>query len=151
VLEEPIPDAVAGDDYLELWDVEAQGETMEGKTFTLIGWGLSGPVGDDWNFDGSMSVLHRAENVVNKIEDNTLIYTMDRPENGGLPLEGLGNSGDSGSPALIRNPTTGRWNIGGVKSWGMNGSGYESTNGYTRLGGLAYDWIMDNLEFDSAG
>ena len=151
VLEEPIPNAVAGDDYLDLWDVEEMNSTMEGKIFTLIGWGLSGKVGDDANFDGSMSVLHRAENKVNKIEDNTLIYTMDRPEDGGLELEGLGNSGDSGSPALIHNSVTGQWNIGGVKSWGMNGSGYESTNGYTRLGGIAYSWIMKNLEFNADG
>ena len=148
MLEEPIPNAVAGDDFVNLWDVETQGKTMEGEIFTLVGWGLSGPVGDDWNFDGSMSVFHRAENQVNKIEDNTLIYTMDRLADGGLELEGIGNSGDSGSPALIRNPNNDAWNIGGVKSWGSNGSGYESVNGYTRLGGLAYDWIMSNLEFD---
>ena len=151
VLEEPIPNAQAGVDFLDLWDVEEMNSTMEGKIFTLIGWGLSGKVGDDANFDGSMSVLHRAENKVNKIEDNTLIYTMDRPEDGGLELEGLGNSGDSGSPALIRNTVTGDWNIGGVKSWGMNGSGYDSTNGYTRLGGIAYSWIMKNLEFNADG
>jgi len=30
-----------------------------------------------------------------------LIYTFDRPRDGGLPLEGLGFSGDSGSAALI--------------------------------------------------
>ena len=63
-----------------------------------------------------MSVLHRAENVVNTIEDNTLIYTMERPDEGGRRLEGIENSGDSGSPAQIRNPDTGRWNIDGVKS-----------------------------------
>ena len=28
------------------------------------------------------------------------------------------------------------------------GDGYESTNGYARLGGIAYDWIMKNLAFD---
>ena len=93
-----------------------------------------------------MTVLHRAENKVNEIKDNSLIYTMDRPPVG-LRLEGIGNSGDSGSPALIRNPDTGKWNIGGVKSWGM-GEGYESTNGYARLGGIAYDWVMKNLAFD---
>ena len=89
---------------------------MEGKNFTLIGWGLSGPIGSE--YDGSMTVLHRAENKVNKIENNTLIYTMDRPEDGGLRLEGIGNSGDSGSPALIKNPDTNEWNIGAVASWG---------------------------------
>lgn len=75
MLEEKIPDAQPGDDYLELWDVAANGgKTMEGETFTLIGWGLSGPAGS--NYDGSMSVLHRAENVVDYISENTLVYTM---------------------------------------------------------------------------
>lgn len=88
VLDTAVPDAKPGEDYLELWDVAAHGD-MTGKTFTLIGWGLSGPVGS--SYDGSMSVLHQAENVVNEIEDNTLIYTFDRGDEGGLPKEGLGN------------------------------------------------------------
>ena len=147
VLEEPVPNAEPGVDYLELWDVEKYGD-MQGKVFTLIGWGLSGPIGS--NYDGSMSVLHRAENVVDTIEDNTLIYGMTRPDQGGRRLEGIGNSGDSGSPAIIRNPDTGRWNIGGVKSWGM-GFGWESTNGYTRLGGIASNWVNQNISFASDG
>jgi len=36
-----------------------------------------------------------------------LIYTMDRPRDGGLPLEGLGHFGDSGSAALIE--VNGTW------------------------------------------
>ena len=147
VLDTAIPNAEPGEDYLELWDVEKYGD-MTGKTFTLIGWGLSGPVGSP--YDGSMSVLHQAENVVNTIEDNTLIYTFDRGDEGGLPKEGLGNSGDSGSPAIIRNPDTGRWNIAGVKSWGM-GEGYGSTNGYIRLGGIANNWVRRNIEFRDDG
>ena len=91
-------------------------------------------------------MLRRAENVVNEIKDNTLIFTMDRPPTG-LRLEGIINSGDSGSPALIKNPDTGLWNVGGVASW-TAGYGYESSNGYTRLGGIAYDWVMKNLAFD---
>ena len=45
VLEKPIPNAKAGDDYIDLWDVKEQKTTMEGKQFTLIGWGTSGTVG----------------------------------------------------------------------------------------------------------
>lgn len=65
-----------------------------------------------------MTVLHRAENKVDKIHNNTLYYSMDRPENGGLRLEGIAAPGDSGSPALIKNPDTNEWNIGAVASWG---------------------------------
>ena len=79
-----------------------------------------------------------------------LIYTMDRESEGGLRLEGIGNSGDSGGPALIRNPDNGRWNIGGVKSNGQ-GPFYGSENEYTRLGGIAYDWIVNNTKFDNSG
>ena len=147
MLDTAVPNAVAGEDYLELWDVAAHGD-MEGKTFTLIGWGLSGPVGS--SYDGSMSVLHQAENVVNEIKENTLVYTFDRESEGGLDKEGLGNSGDSGSPAIIRNPVTGRWNIAGVKSWGA-GEGYGSTNGYTRLGGIANNWVRQNISFNDQG
>ena len=73
-----------------------------------------------------------------------LVYTLDKEEDGGRRIEGIGNSGDSGGPALIRNPDTGRWNIGGVKS---NGAccHWGGENEYTRLGGIAYDWIMDNI------
>ena len=39
VLEEPIVDAVVGDDYLEVWSADMMNDTMEGKVFTLIGWG----------------------------------------------------------------------------------------------------------------
>ena len=39
--------------------------------------------------------------MVNAIVNNMLIYTMDRPENGGLPLEAMGHYGDSGSGALL--------------------------------------------------
>jgi hypothetical protein len=71
-----------------------------------------------------------------------LIYTMDRPRDGGLPLEALGYSGDSGSAALV--DVNGTWQIAGVLS---NGEGPDwSTEGeYTRLGGLGYQWIQDNI------
>ena len=36
-----------------------------------------------------------------------LIYTLDKPENGGLPLEAIGYSGDSGSAALV--DVDGKW------------------------------------------
>ena len=79
-----------------------------------------------------------------------LVYTLDKEEDGGRRIEGIGNSGDSGGPALIRNPDTGRWNIGGVKS---NGAccHWGGENEYTRLGGIAYDWIIDNIQYNDDG
>ena len=46
---------------------------------------MSGPIGS--KYDDSV-VFHRAENVVNEIRDNSLIYSMDRPPTG-LRLEGI--------------------------------------------------------------
>lgn len=42
--------------------------------------------------------------MVNAIVNNMLVYTMDRPENGGLPTESMGHYGDSGSGALLKEP-----------------------------------------------
>ena len=75
---------------------------------------------------------------------------MKRPEDKGVhDLEGVGYFGDSGSPALIKNKD-GKWNIGGVNSW-VNRLGYEAKAGYARLGGVAYNWIMENIAFDEDG
>jgi hypothetical protein len=43
ILDEPIQNAVAGTDYIEVWDPAAYGE-MTGRQFTLAGWGSSGEV-----------------------------------------------------------------------------------------------------------
>ena len=119
---------------------------MEGEVFTLVGWGQSGVVSSG-NYDTSMSTMHRAENKVDKIKDNMLVYTMQRPADGGQDLEGIGGSGDSGGPALIKGKD-GNWHIGGVKSNGAGGPEWGSTNEYTRLGGIAYEWLMKNIAFD---
>lgn len=79
-----------------------------------------------------------------------LVYVFDEQGEGVPELEGIGNSGDSGGPALVWNATTEQWNIGGVKS---NGAccDYGAENEYTRLGGIAYSWIMDNITYDENG
>ena len=77
-------------------------DTEEGKEFVLAGWGLSGEVKEDGNQDHlDDGIFHRGYNKVNEIVDNMLVYTMDKPEDGGLDLEAMGHNGDSGSPALI--------------------------------------------------
>lgn len=44
VLDKPIPNAVEGTDYVTVWDTNDRG-SIEGKDFTLVGWGGAGPVG----------------------------------------------------------------------------------------------------------
>lgn len=146
VLESPIPDAVEGEDFLKIWDGSTN--TMKDQVFTLVGWGNSGGVGTSGDQD--YDVFHVAKNKVNTIHDNMLVYTMDTEADGGEYLEGIGNSGDSGGPALLRNPETGDWNIGGVKSNGQC-CGWGSEAEYTRLGGLAYDWLIANIQYDENG
>ena len=70
---------------------------------------------------------------------------MDRPRDGGLPLEALGYSGDSGSAALV--DVNGTWQIAGVLS-NVEGPDWGREGEYTRLGGLGYQWIQDNIKFN---
>lgn len=122
---------------------------MVDREFTLLGWGGSGQIETNPE-DFEYGVFHLGTNKVHTINDNMLIYTMDRQgEEGGLPLEAIGYSGDSGGPALTKNDA-GEWLIAGVKSNGECCQ-YGSENEYTRLGGLAYDWIMDNTAVDDQG
>ena len=116
----------------------------------MIGWGRSGPAtAKQKDLVKDMTTLHKAVNTVDVIRDNSLIYHMRRPGDKDVhDLEGIGFFGDSGSPALIENPDTYEWNIGGVKSWGV-GYGYGAKAGYARLGGdTTYNWIMENIAFD---
>jgi len=48
-----------------------------------------------------MDIFHRGYNVFNEIRDNVLVYTMDKPEDGGLELEVAGYYGDSGSGGFV--------------------------------------------------
>ena len=135
VLKTPIVGGEVGKDWLSVWNpADHDGKTMKDEIFTLIGWGSSGPVGDG---ESDYNIFHRAENRVESIHDNMLVYVFDEQGEGVPRLEGIGNSGDSGGPALVWNATTEQWNIGGVKS---NGAccDYGAENEYTRLGGIAY-------------
>jgi len=63
-----------------------------------------------------MDIFHRGYNVFNEIRDNVLVYTLDRPEDGGLELEVAGYYGDSGSGGFI--DIDGELRICGVLSHG---------------------------------
>ena len=124
-------------------------DDVVGREFELAGWGASGSVNDEGDWDESHTrseIFHRGYNVVNAIVNNMLVYTMDRPEDGGLPLESMGHYGDSGSGALLFEPdgtvdsdgfpNGKRWIIG-VKSNGGPAQ-WGTSHQYTRVGG--YHW-----------
>ena len=142
VLDRPIEDAEEGKDYVRIWNAETM-NTVQGKQFILAGWGASGVVKDDGDESHHVSeIFHRGFNVVNNIHDNMLVYTMDKPSQGGLPLEAMGHNGDSGSGALV--DIEGELFIAGVKSNGETAM-WGSANEYTRVGGLSQPWIEANL------
>ena len=71
-----------------------------------------------------------------------LVYTMDRPENGGLDLESMGHYGDSGSGALMIKDD--ELHIVGVKSNGGPAQ-WGTSHEYTRVGGYHREWVEANL------
>ena len=89
-----------------------------------------------------MDIFHRGYNVFNTISDNVLVYTMDRPEDGGLELEVAGYYGDSGSGGFV--VIEDEMRIAGVLSHGT-GAYWGSVHGYTRVGGYHWEWINDNI------
>ena len=90
-----------------------------------------------------MDIFHRGYNVFNTISDNVLVYTMDRPEDGGLELEVAGYYGDSGSGGFVVDEN-GEMRIVGVLSHGT-GAYWGSVHGYTRVGGYHWEWINANM------
>ena len=119
ILDTPIPNAIKGVHYVDTWNAETMGDVV-GREFILAGWGRSGAVqddGDDSGFTPGMDIFHRGYNVFNEIRDNVLVYTLDRPEDGGLELEVAGYYGDSGSGGFI--DIDGELRICGVLSHGQ--------------------------------
>ena len=129
---------------------------VTGKEFLLAGRGLSGAVNDENVYDSSHydynlvltgGYFNRGYNRVNEIVENMLVYTMDRPEDGGLHLESIAAYGDYGSGALVKIPELGTYIIG-VASYAPNTEGHTwgSTHQYTSVSGIHYDWIRKNLD-----
>lgn len=145
VLDRPISGAMEGVDYVPIWNAQEMGDVV-GREFILAGWGASGEVNEEGDRDEShhqSQIFHRGFNVINEISDNMLVYTMDRPEDGGLDLESMGHFGDSGSGALMYEDD--ELFIIGVKSNGGYGN-WGTRHEYTRVGGDHWDWVTDNLE-----
>ena len=113
-------------------------EDVAGREFILAGWGASGSVNDEGDYDEShhntgMQIFHRGYNVINEIRDNMLVYTMDRPEDGGVELEVAGYYGDSGSGGFVTDDK-GQMRIAGVCSHG-DGTSWGAYHGYAQVGG----------------
>ena len=138
VLDRPI-DATGYPGFVDVYNVETSGSEL-GKEMTIIGYGKYGPIeGGDPDVG---NVFHRGMNVWDKIEYNTLQYTMNKQDDGGLYLEAIGWAGDSGGPAFIE--VDGKLQISGTSSAGRC-CDYGDTDAYCRLGDFAWQWIQDNI------
>lgn len=125
------------------WDDE------KGKHMDIYGWGVTGSAAtisskacDDGDEDGK---FRHGENNVERVSapasgGGIIYYTMRK--NGGLPLEAISASGDSGGPVYIKGPD-GKMYIAGTNSGSddNNGCRYGSTDQYCRLS-RHYDWIQ---------
>jgi len=127
------------------------GDDEVGKTLTFAGWGVAGAAGqvkekqcEDGDETGD---LRHAQNVITKA-DGVIEYVMDKPGDGALPMEGIMESGDSGSPGFITvdNVTY----IVGVDSGSDddNSCNYGSTDQMQRLS-EQYTWIQSVLTGNS--
>ncbi len=106
-LSEPVTDIAPTELYY--------GDDEAGKVGRLFGKGATG--------DGRMGesedsprrgVLRRAENAIARVEGRWLVYRFECGEDA-LPLEGVGGSGDSGAPLLVRSGEN--WQLAGLVDW----------------------------------
>ena len=115
-----------------------------GKTITLVGWGDLCVAGNQHpsNCKGG-NRFRTGKNVINEIGENTLRYTLDSGFRGGLDLEAIGWSGDSGGPALIERG--GKLYVAGVNSGGDCCS-YGSVDEFCRLSSkISQDFIHKSM------
>jgi hypothetical protein len=132
------------------WDDET------GKHMDIYGWGVTGNAAtikakdcDDGAEDGK---FRHGENNVERVSEKSgggiIYYTMRKT--GGLPLEAISASGDSGGPAYIQGPD-GKMYIAGTNSGSNdnNGCRYGSTDQYCRLS-RHYSWIQSVINATAA-
>ena len=115
-----------------------------GKTITLVGWGDLCVAGNHHPSKCRGGNRFRVgKNVINGISENTLQYSLDRTSHGGLDLEAIGWSGDSGGPALIERG--GKLFVAGVNSGGDCCS-YGSVDEFCRLSSkISQDFIQNSM------
>lgn len=112
-----------------------------------MGWGKSGDVNDP---DAGIWDFHRGYNVVREYVSNKIRYGFEDPNNGGLELEAVANSGDSGGAATIE-LADGTRKLIGVCSNGLVDTVYRDPNfpwmnEYAAVSGWQRRWITDNLD-----
>ena len=134
-LDKPIENAVAGTDYLQLWDPSEHGdEDITGSEFIIAGFGMNGVIkenGSERHLKDNL-VFHRGFNEINQISKNIIHFTMDKD---GLDYESMGYSGDSGSGSMIERD--GMKYLIGVNSFGDEPS-WGSKQGYRTKCVLCY-------------
>ena len=75
ILDRDISPAKKNRDYIDIYN-EAEGELkLDSTDFTMIGWGLSVPIGSDYKPFG---IFHAGQNRVNEIRDNLMFSTFDK-------------------------------------------------------------------------
>jgi hypothetical protein len=92
-----------------------EGGDEYGKVIRIVGKGATGTGSEGHDPRGpNRTMLRRAFNTVTSAHERWFCYVFDEPPQG-LPLEGIGGNGDSGSPVLIE--TDGAWSLAGLSSW----------------------------------
>ncbi|MBY0568847.1 MAG: trypsin-like serine protease [Hyphomonadaceae bacterium] len=120
-----------------------------GRTAQLFGKGATG-TGLSGVVQGSpqRGVLRRAFNRIDAADGRWIVYTFDDGRRAHR-LEGMGGSGDSGGPVLIR--VRGHWTLAGLISW--KGGDVDVRQPGSRYGQPAYnvrlshyaEWIQETL------
>jgi len=126
-----------------------------GKTIKIVGKGATGTGSRGQDANGAhRTVLRRAFNTINGVQDRWLSYTFHKPPSA-LPLEGISGDGDSGGPVLIQ--VNGQWQVAGLVSWKrgkdnailLHPGFYGQTNYNVRLSHYA-SWIDNAILTDKA-
>lgn len=91
------------------------GDDVFGKTIRIVGKGATGTGASGHDPKGpNRTTLRHAFNTVTSAHERWFCYAFDEPPQG-LPLEGIGGNGDSGSPVLV--DTDGEWSLAGLAAW----------------------------------
>jgi len=110
-----------------------------GQVLKLAGFGDVGDAVRGTYERCSPCELRGADNRVTVANDYHLRFRFDNPSKGAsLPLEGVGNAGDSGGPAFIEN-SAGRF-VAGVSSFGSKS--YGDFDQYIRVS-QELDWLLE--------
>lgn len=115
-----------------------------GRTVRSIGWGLTDY--DDKTLE-KPSILKQVDGIIASFETDEPsqpIHDYFAMFEGTEPFSGT-HSGDSGGPALIRNPDDGEWRVAGISSFGrLNISQNLSHNFFTKVS-YAAPWIDKHI------